>query len=106
MIQLLLQLGKDNKVCNNTEEAIEFISNFGHLTSAGKKRLEGLFSGRISIHRDFAWMMPKHIPELKNYPEQSCRMWVKPYPKKEITPISLDEVRKAVEGMGYKKIRL
>lgn len=78
MKKFILQLGKENVVCNNVEEAKKFISRFGHLTSAGEKRIIGLFDGTIGISRDFAWMMPKHIPELKNYPEQHCRMWVKP----------------------------
>lgn len=99
MKQFLLQLGKEVKVCNNIEEAKEFISRFGHLTSAGEKRISGFFDGTIGMSRDFAWMMPKHIPELKSYPEQYCRMWVKPFPPKVIMPISEEEVRKAVEDM-------
>ena len=78
MKQFLLQLGEESKVCSNIAEAKEFVSRFGHLTSAGEKRITGLFDGTIGINRDFAWMMPKHIPELKNYPEQHCRMWIKP----------------------------
>ena len=69
MKKYILQLGKENAVCNSVEEAKEFISRFGHLTSAGEKRITGLFDGTIGMSRDFAWMMPKHIPELKNYPE-------------------------------------
>ena len=80
MKQFVLQLGKESKVCPNIADAKEFISRFGHLTSAGEKRITGLFDGTICISRDFAWMMPKHIPELKNYPEQHCRMWIKPFP--------------------------
>lgn len=78
MKKFILQLGKESEVCNNVEEAKKFIFRFGHLTSAGEKRITGLFNGTIDMSRDFAWMVPKHIPELKNYPEQSCRMWVKP----------------------------
>ena len=82
MKKLILQLGKENASCSNVEEAKQFIGRFGHLTSAGEKRIAGLFDGSIYINRDFAWMMPKHIPELKNYPEQACRMWVKPVTNK------------------------
>ena len=78
MKKFILQLGKESATCSNIEEAKQFIGRFGHLTSAGEKRITGLFNGTIDINRDFAWMMPKHIPELKNYPEQACRMWVKP----------------------------
>ena len=62
MKQFILQLGKQNKVCSDIEEAKEFISRFGHLTSAGEKRLEALFDDVLTINRDFAWMMHKHIP--------------------------------------------
>ena len=79
MKQFILQLGKDSKVCSNIVEAKDFISQMGHLTSAGEKRLASLFNGSLCLSRDFAWMLSKHIPELKNYPEQSCRMWIKPY---------------------------
>ena len=51
------------------------------------------------MSRDFAWMMPKHTPELKNYPEQSCRMWVKPIPAQSTLHFSEEEIRKAVENM-------
>ena len=37
MEQFILQLGKQSKVCSDIEEAKEFISRFGHLTSAGEK---------------------------------------------------------------------
>ena len=99
MEQFILQLGKQSKVCSDIEEAKEFISRFGHLTSAGEKRLAALFDGVLTINRDFAWMMPKHIPELKNYPEQHCRIWIKPFPIKKILPVSEDEIRKAVDNM-------
>lgn len=99
MKKFILQLGKENVVCNNVEEAKKFISRFGHLTSAGEKRITGLFNGTISMSRDFAWMMPKHIPELKEYPEQSCRMWVKPIPVKNTLHFSEEEIRKAVDNM-------
>ena len=99
MKQFFLQLGKQSKVCSDIEEAKEFISRFGHLTSAGEKRLAALFDDVLAINRDFAWMMPKHIPELKNYPEQHCRMWIKPFPTKKILPVSEDEIRKAVDNM-------
>ena len=99
MKQFILQLGKESRVCSNIAEAKEFISRFGHLTSAGEKRITGLFDGTIGISRDFAWMMPKHIPELKNYPEQSCRMWVKPILVKSTLHFSEEEFRKAVENM-------
>lgn len=99
MKKFILQLGKENAVCNGVEEAKKFISRFGHLTSAGEKRITGLFDGTISMSRDFAWLMPKHIPELKNYPEQSCRMWVKPIPVKSALHFSEEEIRKAVENM-------
>ena len=82
MKKFILQLGKENEVCTNVEEAKKFIGRFGHLTSAGEKRIKGLFDGTIKVTRDFAWMMPKHIPELIIYPEQSCRIWVKPYEDK------------------------
>ena len=82
MKKFILQLGKENEVCANVEEAKKFIGRFGHLTSAGEKRIKGIFEGTIKVTRDFAWMMPKHIPELILYPEQSCRMWVKPYEDK------------------------
>ena len=78
MKKFILQLGKESAACSNVEEAKQFIGRFGHLTSAGEKRIAGFFDGTIDINRDFAWMMPKHIPEMKNYPEQTCRMWVKP----------------------------
>lgn len=99
MKKLLLQLGKKSRICNNIEEAKDFVAKFGHLTSAGEKRLIGLFEGKISITRDFSWLNPKHIPELKDFSEQSCRMWVKPYPQKKYIPISYAEVKKAVENM-------
>ena len=99
MKKFILQLGKENVVCNDVEEAKKFISRFGHLTSAGEKRITGLFNGTIDMSRDFAWMMPKHIPELKNYPEQSCRMWVKPIPTKRTRYFSEEEIRKAVYNM-------
>ena len=83
MEQFILQLGKQSKVCSDIEEAKEFISRFGHLTSAGEKRLAALFDDVLTINRDFACMMPKHIPELINYPEQHCRMWIKPFPTKK-----------------------
>ena len=91
MKKFVLQLGKDNAVCNNVEEAKKFISRFGHLTSAGEKRIKGLFDGTIKVTRDFAWMMPKHIPELILYPEQSCRMWVKPISILEENGYSLEQ---------------
>lgn len=78
MKKLILQLGKESMRCESVEDAKRFIYRYGHLTSAGQKRIKGLFDGTIEISRDFAWMMPKHIPELILYPEQSCRMWVKP----------------------------
>ena len=99
MKQFILQLGKQSEVCSDIEEAKEFISRFGHLTSAGEKRLAALFDDVLAINRDFAWMMPKHIPELKNYPEQHCRMWIKPFPTKKILPVSKDEIRRAVDNM-------
>ena len=99
MKQFLLQLGKQSKICSDIEEAKEFISRLGHLTSAGEKRLAALFDGVLTINRDFAWMMPKHIPELKNYPEQHCRMWIKLFSTKKILPVSEDEIRKAVDNM-------
>lgn len=99
MKQFILQLGKDSKVCSNIVEAKDFIFRFGHLTSAGEKRIIGLFDGSICLSRDFAWMMPKHIPELRNYPDQHCRMWIKPFPTKKILPVSEDEIRKAVDNM-------
>lgn len=99
MKKFILQLGKEKIVCNDVEEAKTFISRFGHLTSAGEKRITGLFNGTIGMSRDFAWMMPKHIPELKNYPEQSCRMWVKPIPAQSTLHFSEEEIRKAVENM-------
>lgn len=99
MKKFILQLGKENVVCNNVEEAKKFISKYGHLTSAGEKRITALFNGTIGISRDFAWMMPKHIPELKNYPEQACRMWVKPIQIKGTQHFSDEEIRKAVENM-------
>ena len=99
MKKFILQLGKEKVVCNDVEEAKNFISRFGHLTSAGEKRITGLFNGTIGMSRDFAWMMPKHIPELKNYPEQSCRMWVKPIPTKNTLHFSEEEIRKAVYNM-------
>ncbi len=98
-MKFILQLGKENAVCNNVEEAKKFISRFGHLTSAGEKRITGLFDGTIGMSRDFAWMMTKHIPELKNYSEQSCRMWVKPIHVKNTLHFSEEEIRKAVENM-------
>lgn len=91
MKKFVLQLGKDNAVCNNVEEAKKFISRFGHLTSEGEKRITGLFNGTIDMSRDFAWMMPKHIPELILYPEQSCRMWVKPISIIEENGYSLEQ---------------
>lgn len=99
MKQFIFQLGKQSKACSDIEEAKEFISRFGHLTSAGEKRLAALFNSVLTINRDFAWMMPKHIPELKNYPEQHCRIWIKPFPTKKILPVSEDEIRKAVDNM-------
>ena len=75
----ILQLGKDNAVCKSVDEAKAFIRRFGHLTSAGEKRITALYNGTLRLSRDFAWMNAKHIPELKNYPEQACRMWVKPF---------------------------
>ena len=85
MKKFILQLGKERATCSNVEEAKQFIGQFGHLSSAGEKRIAGLFNGTIVINRDFAWMMPKHIPELKNYPEQAWRMWVKPIREQRIT---------------------
>ena len=99
MKQFICKLGKQSKICSDIEEAKEFTSRFGHLTSAGEKRLAALFDDVLTINRDFAWMMPKHIPELINYPEQHCRMWIKPFPTKKILPISEDEIRKAVDNM-------
>lgn len=75
----ILQLGKENSVCKSVDDAKNFISKFGHLTSAGEKRITALYNGTLRLTRDFAWMNFKHIPELKNYPEQACRMWVKPF---------------------------
>lgn len=54
MKQFILQLGKQSNVCSDMEEAKEFISRFGHLTSAGEKRLAALFDGVLTINRDFA----------------------------------------------------
>ncbi len=79
MKKFILQLGKKKVVCYNVEEVEKLVSGFRYLPSAGEKRITGLFKGAISICRGFAWMMPKHIPELKNYTEQSCGMWIKIY---------------------------
>ncbi len=99
MKKFILQLGRERATCNNVEEAKQFIGRFGHLTSAGEKRIAGLFNGTIEIRRDFAWMMPKHIPELKNYPEQACRMWVKQIPVKNTPRFTEEEMWEAVKNM-------
>ncbi len=71
------------RVCNNVEEAEKFINLFGHLTSQGRKRIKAFYNGDLKInYKGFAWMNPKHIPELKNYPEQSVRMWINPVKEK------------------------
>ncbi len=73
-----------SKVCNNVEEAEEFINLFGHLTSQGRKRIKAFYNGDLRInYKGFAWMFPKHILELKDYPEQHFRMWIKPVKDKK-----------------------
>lgn len=81
MKKFILQLGKKKIVCYNVEKVEKFVSGFRYLPSASEKRITDLFifNGAISICRGFAWMMPKHMPKLKNYLEQFCRMWLKIY---------------------------